>query len=189
MSNHEMVSQAEAPPKAPPAGASQKASGEGGDESQQFLTFMLGDEPFVISIRNVKEIIEYGQITPVPMAPPFVRGVMNLRGRVVPVIDLHARFGRPSSVVTKNTSLIITEVATEDGAQDVGMMVDAVDTVLEIPPGDLRPPPAFGALLRAEFVEGVGKVNGRFALILNLETVLSVEEMASFIIMGDAPAN
>lgn len=150
----------------------------GGAEGQQFLTFTLGGEMFAIAILNIKEIIEYGQLTTVPMMPGFVRGVINLRGRVVPVIDLAVRFGRPAATATKRTCNVIVEVPCENETVDIGIVVDAVSEVLEIPAAEIEPPPSFGAKIRADFISGMGKVNGHFVIILSLDKVLSVEEMA-----------
>ncbi|WP_018150990.1 chemotaxis protein CheW [Leeia oryzae] len=154
------------------------------DESQ-YLTFILGGEMFAIGILNIKEIIEYGHLTEVPMMPAFIRGVINLRGRVVPVIDLRSRFGKPSTEVTKRTCIVIIEVQVAGGAedegttQDIGVVVDSVSEVLEIATQDIEPPPAFGAHIRTDFIQGMGKVNGQFVIILSVENVLSVEEMAA----------
>ena len=150
------------------------------EEDQQYLTFLLGGEMFAIGILNIKEIIEYGSLTEVPMMPSFIRGVINLRGSVVPVIDLSARFARHSSDISRRTCIVIIEVdAGEDnGKQDVGVVVDSVSEVLEIPHGEIEPPPSFGAKIRVDFVRGMGKVAGKFVIILNVDKVLSVDEMA-----------
>lgn len=152
-----------------------------GDDAQ-YLTFMLGGEMYAIGILNIKEIIEYGQPTEVPMMPDYVRGVINLRGRVVPVIDLLPRFGRSSTTVSKRTCIVIIDVETEGDLegerQDIGIVVDSVSEVLQIPASEIEPPPAFGAKIRADFIAGMGKINGRFVIILNVNRVLSVEELA-----------
>jgi purine-binding chemotaxis protein CheW len=148
-----------------------------GDEGQ-FLTFTLGKEMFAIGILNIKEILEYGQLTSVPMMPEFIRGVINLRGSVVPVVDLRARFGDKQADITKRTCIVIIEVTSEDERQDIGVVVDTVSEVLEIPETEIEPPPAFGAKIRADFIAGMGKVNGDFVIILDVEKVLSVDELA-----------
>jgi purine-binding chemotaxis protein CheW len=144
----------------------------------QYLTFLLGGEMFAIGILGIKEILEYGQLTGVPMMPACVRGVINLRGAVVPVVDLAARFGDAPVEVTKRTCIVIIEVSTDDGRQDIGVVVDAVSEVLEIPAGEIEPAPAFGAQIRADFIAGMGKLNGRFVIILDVNAVLSVDELA-----------
>lgn len=149
-----------------------------GQDQQQYLTFMLGGEVFAIGILAIKEIIEYGNLTEVPMMPDYIRGVINLRGSVVPVVDLSARFGRAGTALTRRTCIVIIEVATEEEKQVVGVVVDAVNEVLEIPAGQIEQPPSFGARIRTDFICGMGKVGGRFVIILNVGRVLSVDELA-----------
>jgi purine-binding chemotaxis protein CheW len=148
-------------------------------DQQQYLTFNLGGEVFAIGILAIKEIIEYGNLTEVPMMPDFIRGVINLRGAVVPVVDLSARFGRDGSTVTRRTCIVIIEMEADGERQDVGVIVDAVNEVLEILPQDIEPAPAFGAKIRTDFIRGMGKVASKFVIILNVNRVLSVEEMAT----------
>lgn len=144
----------------------------------QYLTFALGSEMFAVGILNVKEIIEYGNLTEIPMMPAFIRGVINLRGSVVPVIDLSARFGGSQTEVGRRTCIVIVEVEDDGAKHDIGIMVDAVSEVLDIPGSEIEPPPAFGAKIRADFIFGMGKVAGKFVIILNINKVLSVEEIA-----------
>ena len=154
-------------------------------EEGQYLTFTLSKEMFAIGILNIKEILEYGQLTSVPMMPEFIRGVINLRGAVVPVVDLGARFGGKQSDVTKRTCIVIIEVMTDDTRQDIGVVVDAVSEVLEIPDEEIEPAPAFGARIRADFIAGMGKVDGKFVIILEVNKVLSVEEIAMVSRVGE----
>ncbi len=147
-------------------------------EDAQYLTFLLGGEMFAIGILGIKEIIEYGSLTAVPMMPGFIRGVINLRGAVVPVVDLSARFGRKSSEVTRRSCIVVLEVETDGEQQDVGVVVDSVSEVLSIAASEIEPPPSFGAKIRADFISGMGKVGGKFVIILNADRVLSVDEMA-----------
>lgn len=146
-------------------------------EEAQYLTFMIGGEMFAIGILGIKEILEYGQLTSVPMMPAFVRGVINLRGAVVPVIDLSARFGRHNAEVTRRSCIVIIEADNDGNTQDIGLMVDSVSAVLEIARSEIEPPPAFGAKIRADFISGMAKVNGAFVIVLNVDQVLSVDEM------------
>lgn len=148
-------------------------------EANQYLTFTLGGEMFAVGILNVKEIIEYGSLTEIPMMPTFIRGVINLRGAVVPVIDLAARFGGKATEIARRTCIVIVEVQQDEGRHDIGIMVDAVSEVLEIAGSEIEPPPAFGAKIRADFIAGMGKVNGKFVIILDIMRVLSVDEMAA----------
>ncbi|MFA7282737.1 MAG: chemotaxis protein CheW [Sterolibacterium sp.] len=151
-------------------------------EAQQYLTFMLAGEMFAVGILHIKEIIEYGELTMVPTMPAFIRGVINLRGSVVPVVDLASRFGAPAGEVTRRTCIVIVEVAhaveNEIEQQIMGIMVDAVNEVLEIAAEQIEPAPAFGARIRADFIAGMGKVEGRFVIVLDVNRVLSLDEIA-----------
>ncbi|MFK3799044.1 chemotaxis protein CheW [Pseudomonas sp. NPDC088444] len=161
----------------------------GEDEGAQYLTFMLGGEMFALGILGIKEIIEYGSLTVVPMMPDFVRGVINLRGAVVPVIDLSARFGRANSAITRRSCVIILEAGSGTGqAQDVGLLVDTVSAVQEIPDAQIEPPPSFGARIRADFIGGMAKVDGKFVIVLEVDKVLSLDEMSSLAEAAQTPA-
>jgi purine-binding chemotaxis protein CheW len=157
-------------------------------EEDQYLTFVLGSEMFAIDILGIKEIIEYGNLTSVPMMPAFIRGVINLRGAVVPVVDLSARFGRQASPVTRRTCIVIIEADNEGEKQDIGVVVDAVSEVLEIPDADIEQPPSFGARIRADFISGMGKVKEKFVIILDADKVLSVNELAMLSEVGSKGA-
>lgn len=149
------------------------------EQQRQYLTFMLNSEIFAIGILRIKEIIEYGNLTEVPRMPDFIRGVINLRGAVVPVIDLGLRFGKQASSVSRRTCIVIIEVEHDGAQQVVGVMVDAVNEVLDIAPAEIEPAPSFGAKIRADFIRGMGKVDGKFVIILNVDHVLSLDEMSS----------
>ncbi len=153
---------------------------------QQYLTFTLGGEMFAVAILNVKEIIEYGTVTEIPMMPGFIRGVINLRGAVVPVIDLSCRFGGKTTEVARRTCIVIVELNEGDIKQDIGVMVDAVSEVLEIAQAEIEPPPSFGAKIRTDFISGMGKVNGKFVILLDVARVLSVEEIAMLTHVSEA---
>lgn len=152
--------------------------------AEQYLTFSLGGEMFAIGILSVREIIEYGQVTEVPMTPPFIRGVINLRGAVVPVVDLAVRFNRTPGAITRRSCIVIVEVDTLKGRQEMGVVVDTVSEVLEISRADIELPPAFGAQVRIDFIQGMGKVGGVFVVILDVDRVLSVDEVAVVAGMG-----
>lgn len=155
---------------------------------QQYLTFMLGGEMFAMGILAIKEIIEYSNLTEVPMMPASIRGVINLRGAVVPVADLAVRFDRQPAPVTKRTCIVIVEITTNGERLDVGVVVDAVNEVLDIPASEIEPPPSFGARLRTEFIQGMGKVNNRFVIVLAVNHVLSLEELADVAAAAGATA-
>lgn len=144
----------------------------------QYLTFTLGVELFAVETLSVREIIEYGTLTPVPMMPPSVLGVINLRGMVVPVIDLRLRFGDGATRLGRRTCIVILEVAQADATQVIGVVVDAVNAVLEIAAADIEPAPRFGGRLRADFMRGMGKVDGRLVILLDIGQVLSADELA-----------
>lgn len=154
--------------------------GEAGaaDDSAQYLTFQVAGECFAIAILGIKEIIEYSGLTEVPLMPECIRGVINLRGSVVPVLDLAARFGRPVAAVSRRTCIVIAEVVAAGGERhDMGVIVDAVNAVLDIPLAQIEPPPAFGAKIRTDFIAGMGKVDGRFVILLDVDRVLSTDEI------------
>lgn len=156
-------------------------------QTQQYLTFVLAGEIFSIGILAIKEIIEYAPPTSVPMMPEYLRGVINLRGLVVPVIDLAVRFGRPASPVTKRTCIVIVEIELDGERFDIGAVVDAVNAVVEIPASDIEPPPSFGARIRADFIAGMGKVDGRFVILLDPKHVLAPAELESLAGAIEAP--
>lgn len=149
-----------------------------GQEIQQYLTFMLGGEIFAIGILHIKEIIEYGHLTSVPTMPEFIRGVINLRGAVVPVVDLASRFGGKPSQVTRRSCIVILELGMVDEVQVIGVVVDAVNEVLEIAATEIEPPPSFGTRIRTDFIAGMGKVGGRFVILLSVNNVLSLGNLA-----------
>ena len=147
----------------------------------QYLTFLLGDGVFAMDIATVREIIQHGQLTTVPLMPTFVRGVMNLRGAVVPVIDLQARLGKAATTVGKKTCVIIFDAQRDNERVELGLMVDAVSEVIEIPASEIEPPPQFGSAIKRDFIKGMGKVGGKFVIILDPERALDVDEMADLV--------
>jgi len=147
----------------------------------QFLSFMLGQDMFAIGILAVREILEYAGVTPVPQMPPAISGVINLRGTAVPVLDLALRLERTPSPIGKRTCIIVVEVDGDDGPFVIGILVDAVNAVLDIPAADIEPAPSFGAQVRAELLQGIGKVQGRFVLLLNVRHVVSEQEIAALV--------
>jgi len=149
-----------------------------GAGARQVLRLASAGESLLVPIEAVHEILEVGALTEMPRSPALLRGVMNLRGAVVPVIDLAVRFGRPATTIGKRSCIVIVEVQYGDDWHDLGVIVDAVDEVLDLPPEAIEPAPAFGAQLRAEFIRGMGKISGRFVIVLSLEHVLSIDEMA-----------
>jgi purine-binding chemotaxis protein CheW len=146
---------------------------------QQYLTFFLTDEEYAVNIQKVKEIIEYSSVTKVPKVPRWIRGVINLRGNVVPVVDLAVRFGLDERPITKTNCIVIVEVQQESENTVMGLIADAVNQVIELNPEDIEQPPAFGTRVRLEYLAGMGKLGKKFALILNIDRVMSAVELLS----------
>jgi purine-binding chemotaxis protein CheW len=157
-------------------------------DTAQYLTFMLGGEVFAIGILAIKEIIEYGGVTDVPMMPESIRGVINLRGAVVPVMDLSARFGRPATPLTKKSCIVIVELTNAGERQVIGVAVDAVNAVLDIPATEIEPAPAFGARIRGDYILGMGKVDAKFVILLNVDKVLALDVAEAAPEAAPAPA-
>jgi purine-binding chemotaxis protein CheW len=151
-----------------------------GTDIQQYLTFHLSGEMYAVGTLSVKEIIEYERLTTVPMMPESIRGVINLRGSVVPVVDLSARFGGKQAEITRRTCIVILEVNTSDEDHVIGVVVDTVSEVLEIAHDEIEPAPSFGAKIRTDFIEGMAKVDDTFVILLDIGQVLSVDEIAAF---------
>jgi len=148
------------------------------DELGQYLSFMLGGKPYGLAILNIKELIEYSEVTEIPMTPDFIAGVINLRGSVVPVIDLKLRFSGETTKISKRTTIIILEIKTEDLRIEVGVMVDLVNEVLDIPQSDIEPSPSMGDQIQTNFISGMAKVDGDLLIILDIKHVLSIEEIS-----------
>lgn len=148
------------------------------DTALQYLTFSLEEEVFAMDIRTVREIIQYGAMTTVPLMPKFVRGVINLRGAVVPVIDLQARFGRPAAQISKKTCIVIFDAQREGERVELGLMVDAVSEVVEIAQDQIEPPPSFGGAVKRDFIRGMGKMGSRFVIVLEPDKAFDIEDMA-----------
>ena len=156
--------------------------------SRQYLTFTVAGEAYAFGIARIREIIEYGRLTPIPLMPAFVRGVINLRGSVVPVIDLSARLGRAPSTIGRRSCIVIVELPESDGERrELGLLVDAVSAVIDIP--EIEPPPSFGARMRPDFILGMGKLDERFVVILDPTQTLSLDEMAALAGNLDAGVN
>ncbi len=157
-------------------------------EQSQYLTFRLADEEYAVGILRVKEIIQYETVTRVPTTPPWIRGVINLRGSVVPVVDLAVKFGLAESTVTPLTCIVILEVTLEGEQAVMGVMADSVSQVIELAAADIEPAPAFGTRVRVDYLHGMGKVAKKFVLILDIDKVLSADEiLAATAVAAGAP--
>ena len=144
---------------------------------EQYLTFFIRGEEYAVGILRVKEIIEYETVTRVPAVPPHVRGVINLRGAVLPVVDLAAKFGSPETDVTRTTCIVIVETQLRDEIVVAGVMTDAVSEVVDLGADQIEPPPPFGTGVRVDFLVGMGKLDGRLVLILDIDRVPSPVEL------------
>jgi purine-binding chemotaxis protein CheW len=152
--------------------------------SEQFLTFLLSQDVFALGILHIKEILQFESVMEVPMMPSFIRGVINLRGRVVPVVDLALRFNRSATQIARRTSIVIIEMPNnhqEDQSepQNIGIMVDAVNEVIDINLCDIEAPPSFGAQIRLDFIRGMARTERGFIILLNLDQILSLDELAA----------
>lgn len=162
----------------PSASAALQLVGTHQPGSGQYLTFTLQGEVYGLDILRVREILEYTHPTTVPMMPAFVHGVINLRGNVVPVIDLAQRFGRAATTLQPRTCVVIIEIDGEDGPLAIGILVDAVNAVLDMEPAQIEPAPSFGTGLRQDFIRGMARTETGFIILLDVGRVLSVEDMA-----------
>jgi purine-binding chemotaxis protein CheW len=152
----------------------------------QYLTFVTAGEEYAIRILKVKEIVEYSTITVVPNTPGWIRGVTNLRGNVVPVIDLAVKFAMPASRITKFSCIIITEVMSEGEMLTLGVLADSVSQVLDLSEDDIEDPPPFGTRVKLEYLLGMGRMAEKFCLILDIDKVLSTDELLAVAESADA---
>lgn len=149
--------------------------------SKQFLTFRIGNENYGLELSQTREIIEYSGITEVPLMPNFLRGVINLRGEVVPVIDLAVRLGRKSIEVQRRTCIIVVELTNNDQHHVLGLLADAVSEVIEMDDENIEDAPSFGANIRAEFIQGIAKQGEEFVVLLDANNALSIRELAHLV--------
>ena len=147
-------------------------------ESTQYLTFTLDEELFALDIAKVREVLDYTSITKVPQTPDFMRGVINLRGSVVPVVDMRSKFNMPLAETTVNTCIIIVEVEIDGDGTVLGAMADSVQEVLELAPEQIEPPPRIGSKLKTDFIKGMGKRDDHFVIILDIDKVFSASELS-----------
>jgi purine-binding chemotaxis protein CheW len=146
-------------------------------EVRQYLTFKLESEIFALDVVKVREILDYTNITKVPQTPEFMRGVINLRGSVVPVVDMRLKFNMPSQERTVDTCIIVVEIRIDDEATILGALVDSVQEVFELEPAQIEPAPRIGTKLKTEFILGMGKRDDQFVIILDIDKVFSSEEL------------
>lgn len=149
------------------------------DSMLQFLSFNLAEERFALDIVKVREVLDYTKPTKVPNTQDFMLGVINLRGSVVPVVDMRLKFGMPEGKITVSTCIIIVEVMMEGEPTIIGAMADSVHEVVRLAKDDIEPAPALGTHINTEFLRGMGKHNGSFLLILEIDRVFSLEELSA----------
>lgn len=147
-------------------------------ESRQYLTFSLADEIFAVDVAKVREILEFNTITKVPQTPGFMRGVINLRGSVVPVMDMRLKFGLAETERTVNTCIIVVEIASGDDTLVLGMLADSVQEVFELEPENIEPAPRIGMKLDTSFIMGMGKHGDTFIIILDIDQVFSNDDLS-----------
>ncbi len=157
----------------------------------QYLTFFVAGEEYAIGILRVKEILEYQTVTRVPTTPAWIRGVINLRGSVVPVVDLAVKLGLPESAITRRTCVVIVELVLDGEPAIMGVVADVVSQVVDLGPADIEAPPAFGTRIRVDCLQGMAKAGAKFVLILDVDRVLSTSELlaaAAVVDSDDEPA-
>jgi purine-binding chemotaxis protein CheW len=147
-------------------------------ETSQYLTFKLEDEVFALDIRKVREVLDFTAITKVPQTPDFMLGVINLRGTVVPVVDMRLKFGMTRTETTVNTCIIIVEIEIERETTVLGALVDSVQEVMDLDPDQIEPPPRIGTRLNTQLIKGMGKRDSKFIIILDIDKVLCADELA-----------
>ena len=149
-----------------------------GIDSNQYLTFQLDDEVFGLEIGKVREVLDFSTVTRVPQTPEYMRGVINLRGSVVPVMDLRLKFGMAKTESSVNTCIIITEIEMEGEVTILGALADSVQEVLDLEPDQIEPAPKMGTKLPTDFIKGMGKRDEQFVILLDIDKVFSAEEIS-----------
>jgi purine-binding chemotaxis protein CheW len=158
-------------------------------EQGQYLGFHVAGEEYAIGILRVREILEYDVVTKVPTTPPSIRGVINLRGSVVPVVDLAVKLGLPEIEVTKRTCIVVVEVNLSDQPTVMGVLADSVSQVIDLPASQVQPPPTFGTRVRVDCLLGMGQAGRKFVLLLDIDKLLSQDELAAAQSAAEAAAS
>jgi purine-binding chemotaxis protein CheW len=156
-------------------------------ETTQYLTFKLDDEVFAVDVAKVREILDFTPATKVPGTPDFMRGIINVRGNVVPVVDMRLKFGMSLTEKTVDTCIVVMEIAVDDDTTVLGALVDSVQEVFELEPAQIEPPPRIGTRWRTEFIKGIGKRNNELIIILDIDMVFSTSELATLQGSGAVP--
>ncbi|UWZ82455.1 chemotaxis protein CheW [Occallatibacter riparius] len=147
-------------------------------ETRQYLTFKLGNEVFATDVAKVREVLDLTPITAIPRTPDFMAGVINLRGSVVPVVDLRLSFGMSRTETTRNTCIVVVEVVLDSESMVIGALADSVEEVIDLDPEQIEPAPRIGSQIRSDFIRGMGKRDAQFIMILDIDRVFSAEELA-----------
>jgi purine-binding chemotaxis protein CheW len=148
-------------------------------ETRQYLTFRLGNEIFATDVAKVREVLDLTTITAIPRTPAFMAGVINLRGSVVPVVDLRLCFEMSKTENTRNTCIVVVEVLLDDGVAVIGALTDSVEEVIDLEPDQIEPAPRIGTQVHTDFIRGMGKRNTQFIMILDIDRVFSAEQLAA----------
>ncbi|MFP4565657.1 MAG: chemotaxis protein CheW [Spirochaetaceae bacterium] len=147
------------------------------ETANQYLTFVLDNENYALNVGRVREVLELTEVTKIPRMPDYMKGVINVRSKVLPVVDLRLKFGMPEAEETVDTAIVVTDVAAGEDSVTIGCRADAVDQVIDIPPENIEPPPRVGTRISADFIRGIGKVEEKFIIILNLDRVFEADEL------------
>jgi purine-binding chemotaxis protein CheW len=147
-------------------------------ETRQYLTFKLDHEIFALDVATVREVLDFTTVTKIPRTPEFMRGVINLRGSVVPVVDLRLAFGMSATEKTVNTCIVVVEVCLEGETTVMGALADSVEEVIDLEPDQIQPPPRIGTSIRTDFIRGMGKRDVQFLMILDIDRVFSADQLA-----------
>ena len=147
--------------------------------TRQYLTFKLGEEVFATDVAQVREVLDFTTITKIPRTPDFMSGVINLRGNVVPVVDLRLCFEMSKTVKTVNTCIVVVEMLLEGETTVIGALADSVEEVIDLEPEQIQPPPRIGTQIRTDFIKGMGKRDAQFIMILDMDRVFSAEELSA----------
>ena len=148
-------------------------------EARQYLTFKLGSEVFALDVATVREVLDFTTVTRIPRMPEFMRGVINLRGSVVPVVDLRLCFQMSKTERTRNTCIVVVEVMLDGEATVIGALADSVEEVIDLEPDQIQPAPRIGTRIRTDFIKGMGKREAQFIMILDIDRVFSVDELTA----------
>lgn len=144
-----------------------------------YLSFLLGKDLFGIQVSEIREVIEYKQVFKIPRVPDYIKGVINLRGEVVPIIDLHSRFYKTISTVSDTTSIVVVEIDDENHKIPIGVMIDSVKAVTELYENKIEAVPEIGSRIRSDFIEGIGKLEEQFVLLLKVQNILNIDELSN----------